>query len=143
MESFRTWESLRRGDRVRRGLQFLVLADETFRKKVHDLMVEDRVTSGTCSEALHAAMTEHTIIWSECRLEVISSNMRRVQSSSHQQEKPNPAGKPSPKSRVQKLQQKIAALEVERNQKGTDRRRSRSRSLRRNRRGQAGRGKQD
>ena len=38
----------------------MVLADETFRKKVHDLMVEDRATFGTNSEALHAAVTEPT-----------------------------------------------------------------------------------
>ena len=62
--------------------------------------------------------------------------MRKVQSSSQQQEKPNSTGKPKPKSRVQKLQQKTAALEAQRNQKSTG-------SSRRNRRGQAGRGKQD
>ena len=44
------------------GLQFLVLADETFREKVHDLIVADRATFGTYSEASDAAMTEHTII---------------------------------------------------------------------------------
>ena len=66
---------------VFRPPNFIVLVDEKFRRKIHDLTTEDHLRYPNFSAGLQAALKDHDYIWAESRLEVLNSPYRHTQAS--------------------------------------------------------------
>ena len=68
---------LERKRRETPGLQFVILADETFRKRVYTLCSEEKKEFPTYAAAMAHVLKEDRNIWPECRLEVVNGPCSR------------------------------------------------------------------